>query len=88
VPSAGKTPDKPADKNPSTVDAFGSPLTVPSAGMSGEAVPENNGSSNGSDPGAGREVLVGEIVAGDAVTGRPTNGNGHTDEERDTPTLP
>jgi hypothetical protein len=84
VPSAGRTPDKSA----STVDAFGSPLTVPSAGMAGEAMPENNGSSNGSDPGAGREVLVGEIVAGDAVTSRPTNGSGNPDEERDTPTLP
>jgi hypothetical protein len=56
--------------------------------MSGEALPDRNGSSNGSDPGSGREVLVGEIVAGDAVTSRPTNGSSNPDEERDSPTLP
>jgi hypothetical protein len=76
-PSAGTTP--------STVESFGSPMTVPS-GLAGEALSDGNGSSNGSEP--GREVLVGEIVAGDAITSRPTNGSSGPDEERDTPTLP
>ena len=53
---------------------------------------DGSAASNGGSDSSSREVLVGEIVAGDAVTSRPTNGGGGSGDQagegRDTPPLP